>query len=393
MGFGGEAGRDESGRECAHGAGYSSGAAKCESRLEGNNSFRAERGGATPPACAGSQRPKWVYLGPDFLYRAHCPVYRKTAFLAVSRTARRRQPMPVIGMLDSRSPDALMDRLRGFRQGLKDTGYVEGENVAIEYRWAENQFDRLPALAAELVRRRVAVIATSGGPAVAFAAKAATTTIPIVFIVNEDPVSLGLVASLARPGGNATGINILTAELTAKRLDLLRELVPGAARVGVLVNPAQATSAESTLRDVAAAARITGLQIKVLNASTNLEIEAAFASFMRERPDALFVGADAYFFSRRVQLTHLASHLSIPATYAQRDYVEAGGLMSYGSNLTDAFRQIGVYAGRILKGAKAADLPVVQSSKFELVINISTARMLGLTVPDKLLVAADEVIE
>jgi putative ABC transport system substrate-binding protein len=309
--------------------------------------------------------------------------------------ARAQQPaMPVIGVLDARSPGSIEEgTLRGFRQGLKESGYVEGENLALEYRWANNQIDRLPALAAELVRRRVAVIATSGGPAVAFAAKAATTTIPIVFIVNEDPVSLGLVAGLARPGGNATGVNIFTAELTAKRLDLLRELVPGAARVGVLVNPAQATSAESTLRDVAAAARITGLQIKLLNASTSLEIEAAFASFMQERPDALLVGPDAYFFTRRVQLTHLASHLSIPATYAQRDYVEAGGLMSYGSNLTDAFRQIGVYAGRILKGAKAADLPVVQSSKFELVINASTARMLGLTVPDKLLVAADEVIE
>src|SRR5262245_57143165 len=308
--------------------------------------------------------------------------------------ARAQQPtMPVIGVLDARSPGSIEGgTLRGFRQGLKESGYVEGENLALEYRWANNQIDRLPALAAELVRRRVAVIATSGGPAVALAAKRTTTTIPIVFIVNEDPVRLGLVASLARPGGNATGVNIFTAELTAKRLDLLRELVPGGARVGVLVNPAQATSAESTLRDVAAAARITGLQIKVLNASTSLE-KAAFASFMQERPDALLVGPDAYFFSRRVQLTHLASHLSIPATYAQRDYVEAGGLMSYGSNLTDAFRQIGVYAGRILKGAKAADLPVVQSSKFELVINASTARMLGLTVPDKLLVAADEVIE
>jgi len=309
-------------------------------------------------------------------------------------TARAQQPtMPVIGVLDARSPGSVEGTLRGFRQGLKESGYVEGENLALEYRWANNQIDRLPALAADLVRRQVAVIVATGGPASALAAKAATTTIPIVFIVNEDPVSLGLVASLARPGGNATGVNIFTAELTAKRLDLLRELVPGAARVGVLVNPAQATSAESTLRDVAAAARITGLQIKVLNASTSLEIEAAFASFMQERPDALLVGPDAYFYTRRVQLTHLASHLSIPATYAQRDYVEAGGLMSYGSNLTDAFRQIGVYAGRILKGAKAADLPVVQSSKFELVINASTARMLGLTVPDKLLVAADEVIE
>src|SRR5262245_43009668 len=306
--------------------------------------------------------------------------------------ARAQQPaMPVIGVLDVRSPGSIEGPLRGFRQGLKESGYVEGENLALEYRWANNQIDRLPALAAELARRQVSMIAAIS-PVSAFAAKGTTTTIPIVFIVNEDPGSLGLVASLARPGGNATGVNILTAELTAKRLDLLRELVPGAARVGVLVNPAQATSAESTLRDVAAAARITGLQIKVLNASTSLE-KAAFASFMQERPDALLVGPDAYFFSRSVQLTHLASHLSIPATYAQRDYVEAGGLMSYGSNLTDAFRQIGVYAGRILKGAKAADLPVVQSSKFELVINASTARMLGLTVPDKLLVAADEVIE
>jgi putative ABC transport system substrate-binding protein len=290
--------------------------------------------------------------------------------------ARAQQPtMPVIGVLDARSPGSIEGTLRGFRQGLKETGYVEGENLALEYRWANNQIDRLPALAAELARRQVSMIAAIS-PVSALAAKGTTTTIPIVFIVNEDPVSLGLVASLARPGGNATGVNIFTAELTAKRLDLLRELVPGAARVGVLVNPAQATSAESTLRDVAAVARITGLQIKVLNASTSLEIEAAFASFMKERPDALLVGPDAYFYTRRVQLTHLASHLSIPATYAQRD----------------AFRQIGVYAGRILKGAKAADLPVVQSSKFELVINASTARMLGLTVPDKLLVAADEVI-
>src|SRR5262245_35421293 len=218
--------------------------------------------------------------------------------------ARAQQPtMPVIGVLDARSPGSVEGTLRGFRQGLKESGYVEGENLALEYRWANNQIDRLPALAADLVRRQVAVIVATGGPASALAAKAATTTIPIVFIVNEDPVSLGLVASLARPGGNATGVNIFTAELTAKRLDLLRELVPGAARVGVLVNPAQATSAESTLRDVAAAARITGLQIKVLNASTSLE-KAAFASFMQERPDALLVGPDAYFFSRSVQLTH-----------------------------------------------------------------------------------------
>ena len=215
----------------------------------------------------------------------------------------------------------------------------------------------------------------------ALAAKAATTTIPIVFLVNEDPVRLGLVASFARPGGNATGVNIFTAELTAKRLDLLRELVPGAARVAVLVNPANATSTEFTLRDVAAAARTIGLQIKVLNASTSLEIEAAFASLMRERPEALFVGNDAYFYTRRVQLTHLATRHTIAATYSQREFAEAGGLMSYGTNLADAYRQIGVYAGRILKGAKPAELPVVQSTKFELVINAPTARMLGLTVP------------
>ena len=308
--------------------------------------------------------------------------------------ARAQQPaMPVIGFLDSRSPDALTDRLRGFRQGLKDTGYVEGENVAIEYRWAENQFDRLPVLAAELVRRQVAVIATSGGPAAAFAAKAATTTIPIVFTVAEDPVRLGLVASLARPGGNLTGINFLIGELAAKRLELLRELVPAATRVAVLVNPANATNTETTLRDVEPAARAMGLQIQVLNASTSREIDAAFATFVRERPDALFVGNDAFFNARRVQLALLAGRHAVPAIYSDREYAEAGGLMSYGSNIVDVYRQIGVYAGRILKGAKPADLPVVQSSKFELVINAQTARMLGLTVPPTLLAPADEVIE
>jgi putative tryptophan/tyrosine transport system substrate-binding protein len=300
--------------------------------------------------------------------------------------------MPVIGVLDARSPGTTESLLRAFRQGLKDTGYVEGENVALEYRWADNELDRLPGLAAELARRRVSVIAVST-PVVALAAKAATTTIPIVFLVNEDPVRLGLVASLARPGGNVTGINIFASELTAKRLDLLRDLVPGAARVGVLVNPANATSTESTLRDMAAATHTIGLQIKVLNASTSLEIEAAFASFMRERPDVLFVGNDAYFYTRRVQLTHLATRHTIVATYSQREFAEAGGLMSYGTSIMDAYRQIGVYAGRILKGAKPAELPVVQSTKFELVINLPTARMLGLTVPDKLLAAADEVIE
>jgi putative tryptophan/tyrosine transport system substrate-binding protein len=314
--------------------------------------------------------------------------------VAWPRAANAQQPaMPVIGYLDPRSPHTIADQLRAFRQGLKDSGYVEGENVAIEYRWAEGQFDLLPALAAELVRRRVAVIATNGGPAAAFAAKAATTTIPIVFSVAEDPVRLGLVASLARPGGNLTGVNLVLGELTAKRLGLLRELVPGAARVAVLVNPTNSTNAETTLRDVEPAARAVGLQIQLLKASTSQEIEAAFASFVRERPDALFVGHDTFLTNRRVQLVHLATRHAVPATYALRDFAEVGGLMSYGVNITDALRQLGVYAGRILKDAKPADLPVVQSSKFELVINAVTARMLGLTVPPSLLSVADEVIE
>ena len=306
--------------------------------------------------------------------------------------ARAQQPaMPVIGLLDSRSPDGMTDRLRAFREGLKDSGYVERENVAIEYRWAENQLDRLPELAAELVRRQVAVIAaTSTNPA--FAAKAATTTTPIVFVVGEDPVRLGLVASLARPGGNLTGINILSGELAAKRLDLLREMVPGAARIAVLVNPANVMT-ENALRDVAAAARVMGLQIQVLNASTSGEIDAAFATFVRERPDAIFVGLDVFFISRRAQLVNLASRHALPATYHLREFAEAGGLMSYGTNIVDTFRQVGVYAGRILKGAKPADLPVVQSTKFELVINAWTARMLGLAVPPTLLSTADKVIE
>jgi len=308
--------------------------------------------------------------------------------------ARAQQPtMPVIGFLNYQSPETIADLLRAFRQGLKDTGYVEGENVAIAYRFAENQVDRLPELAADLVHRRVAVIATTGGPPPAFAAKAATTTIPIVFAINEDPVRLGLVASLARPGGNLTGINFFSAELVAKRLELLRELVPGAARVAVLVNPANATTTATTLREVEAAAPALGLQLKILNASTSGEINAAFAELARDRADALFVASDAFFFIRRVQMANLASRYAIAATYSTRDYPEAGGLMSYGTNLIDAFRQTGVYAGRILKGAKLAELPVVQSTKFEMVINHETARMLGLTVPPALIARADEVIE
>ena len=307
--------------------------------------------------------------------------------------ARAQQPtVPVVGVLDPRLPGNVQDLLRVFRQGLKDTGYVEGENLALEYRWAENQMDRLPTLAADLVRRRVAVIAAIS-PAAAVAAKEATTTLPIVFLVNEDPVRRGLVASLAHPGGNLTGINILTVEVAAKRLDLLRELMPSATRVGVLVNPVNTSVTETTLSEVADAARPMGLQIKVVNASTSGEIETAFASFMRERPDVLFVAADPYFYTRRVQFAVLAARHAMPTTYSQRDFAQAGGLMSYGTNIADAYRQIGVYAGRILKGAKPADLPVVQASKFELVINLATARALGLAVPPTLLARADEVIE
>jgi putative ABC transport system substrate-binding protein len=308
-------------------------------------------------------------------------------------SAHAQQPaMPVIGVLDARSPGTTENPLRAFREGLKDTGYIVGENVALEYRWAEDQIDRLPALTADLVQRRATVIFAIS-PTAALAAKAAIATIPIVFIVNEDPVRLGLVASLARPGGNLTGINILTAEVTATRLDLLRELMPSATRVSVLVNPVTATNTDTTLREMAAAARTTGLQVKVLNASTSREIEAAFATLLHERPDALFVGAEPYFYGRRVQLVVLAASHRLPAIYSQRDFVEAGGLMSYGTNIADAFRQIGVYAGRILKGTKPADLPVVQASKFELVINLPTARVLGLEVPPMLLARADEVIE
>jgi putative ABC transport system substrate-binding protein len=300
--------------------------------------------------------------------------------------------MPVVGFLYPASPDTIADRLRGFRQGLKDIGYVEGETVTIEYRGADGQFDRLPALATELVRRQVAVIA-AGNLASALAAKTATTTIPIVFAVGEDPVRFGLITNLARPGSNLTGINFLNVDVTTKRLALLRELVPGATRVAVLVNPTNGRVTELTLRDVAEAARTLGLRLQVLNASTNKEIDSAFAALARERPDGLFVGGDALFTSRRVQLATAAAHHAVPATYSQRAFTEVGGLMSYGGNVPDAYRQVGIYVGRILKGAKAADLPVVQASKFELVINAQTARTLGLTVPSSLLALADEVIE
>jgi putative ABC transport system substrate-binding protein len=299
--------------------------------------------------------------------------------------------MPVIGFLDSRPSDAIADRLRAFRHGLKDMGYVEGENVAIIQGFAENQVDRLPELAADLVRRQVSLmIATGVG---AFVAKAATATIPIVFVAAEDPVRLGLVASIARPGGNLTGINLFNSELVAKRLDLLRELVPRAARIAVLVTPTDGESSETTVRDAEAAARAIGLQIQILNANTGREIDSAFETVARDGYEALFVGASPYLAGRRVQLAQLAAFNHVPATYSNREYVEVGGLMSYGTSISDALRQVGVYAGRILKGAKPADLPVVQASKFELVINANTARMLGLTVPPTLLARVDEVIE
>jgi putative ABC transport system substrate-binding protein len=308
--------------------------------------------------------------------------------------ARAQQPsIPVIGFLNAASPDTFADRLRAFRGGLKEAGFVEGENVVIEYRWALGQYDRLPALASDLVRRRVDVIVSTGGPITTLAAKAATTTVPIVFTIPEDPVRLGLVASLARPGGNATGINFFSEELFAKRLELLRALVPAATRLAVLVNPANATHAETTLRDIEAAARTMGLQIQVVNADTSRQIDAAFETLLRERPDALFVTGGPLFLSRRVQLVLLAARHAIPASYGAREYSEIGGLMSYAASLMDAHRQVGVYAGRILKGAKPADLPVVQSTKFELVINQVTARILGLTVSPSLLAIADEVIE
>ena len=307
-------------------------------------------------------------------------------------TARAQQPMPVIGVLDSISVDFGLRNMPAFRQGLGEEGYAEGQNVAIEYRWAEGRYDRLPELAADLVRRRVSVIVANSTPA-SLAAKAATSTIPIVFFVGDDPVKLGLVANLGRPGGNATGVNFFVGELAAKRLGLLRELVPSAARVAVLVNPSDPVRTASNLRDIEAAAGAIGLQIQVLKASTIGEIDTAFATMAQDRADALFVTPDSFFNSRRVQLAILAARHMFPAAFGQRDFVEVGGLMSYGTNLADARRQIGAYTGRILKGVKPADLPVVQSSAFELVINLATVRALGLTASPNILARADEVIE
>ena len=301
--------------------------------------------------------------------------------------------MPVVGLVNGRSPEESVRVAAAFRRGLNETGFVEGQTVMVEYHWLNGQYDHLSSLMADLVRRRVAVIATPGSNPAALAAKAATTTIPIVFGVGDDSVRMGLVASLARPGGNATGINFFVAEVLAKRLGLLHQLVPKAVRIAVVVNPANASTAEATLRDIPEAARALGLQTQFLNASTSREIEAAFAAIALDRVDALFVGPDGFFNARRVQFATLATHYRIPAAYGSREVVETGGLMSYGTDVLDMYRQVGVYAGRILKGANPADLPVVQSTKFEFVINLQTARALGIEVPLHLQQLADEVIE
>jgi putative tryptophan/tyrosine transport system substrate-binding protein len=308
--------------------------------------------------------------------------------------AARAQPpaMPVVGFLGVTSAGS-QAYLVAFRQGLSETGYVEGQSVVIEYRWAEDQYNRLPELVADLIRHHVNVIATMFATPAAQAAKATTTTIPIVFSIGDDPVKHGLVASLSRPGGNATGINFFSSEVTAKRLGLLHELLPKAARIGVLVNPTNVEITERTVKDVNAAADPLGLQIEVLNASNGNEIDAAFATLVSHRADGLLVGADAFFVSRRVQIAILAARHMVPAIYTIGDYAEAGGLISYGTDVADSARQQGVYVGRILKGTKPADLPVLQATKFKFVINLRTAKALGLEVPATLLSRADEVIE
>jgi len=308
--------------------------------------------------------------------------------------ARAQQPaMPVVGFINGGTADAYAPFVAAFRKGLNETGFVDGQNVRVEYHWLEGKYDQLPALMADLVRRRVALIATPASGPAARAAKAATSTIPIVFSVAQDPVQLGLVASLARPGGNATGLNFFSREVAAKRLRLLHDLVPKAVRVAVLLNPANTGSAEATLREVQEAAPAMGLQIQILKATTIAEINAAFASFARERPDALFLASDGFFTDRRVQFATLTARDRIPATGAESQFVKAGLLMSYGTDLAESFRQVGDYAGRILKGEKPAELPVLQSTKFEFVLNLQTAQALNIEVPPGVLSIADEVIE
>ena len=301
--------------------------------------------------------------------------------------------MPVIGCVSGRAPGVSGPVASAFRKGLSEAGYVEAQNVAVEYHWLDGRYDQLPSLMSDLVRRGVAVIATLGSNPAALAAKAATTTIPIVFSVGADPVRLGLVASVARPGGNATGINFFVADIVTKRLQLLHDLVPKAVRIAVLVNPANTSTAEAARRDIPEAARTIGLQIEFLDASTSREIEAAFATLVRDRADALVVTPDGFLTSRRVQLATFAARYGIPSAHASREEVEAGGLMSYGTDLPEMYRQVGVYTGQVLKGAKPADMPVQQSTKFEFVINQQTARLLGIEVPNSVQLLADEVIE
>src|SRR5262245_19544852 len=339
----------------------------------------------------------------DALSRASVKAMRRREFIqliggsvatAWPFAAGAQQPaMPVIGFLDSRSSDAMSSRLGAFRQGLKEVGFVEGENLKVEYRWADNQINRVSEMATELVRRQVDMIFAAGGPPAALAAKSATATIPIVFLVGEDPTRLGLVSSLTRPTGNLTGVNLLAVELEAKRLELLHQLVPQATRVAVLVNYADAKNTETTLRELEGAAGLMGIQLQILKASTAREISDVVVPIGPEAPNALFVGSSAFLNSRRVQLVQLAVFHRLPATYSLREAAEVGGLMSYGPNILDAYRQVGVYAARILKGVKPADLPVIQQSKFELVINMTTARLLGLAVSPSLLAITDEVIE
>jgi putative ABC transport system substrate-binding protein len=308
------------------------------------------------------------------------------------RAARAQAAVPVVGFLNSASPAAWANYVAGFRAGLKETGFVEGQNVVIEFRWAEGHYDRLPGMAADLVRRKVAVLVSTGGSPTIHAAKAATTTIPIVFTIGSDPVRLGLVASLNRPGGNITGVNLFVSQMESKRLGLLRALVPKAELIAVLMNPNNPPAA-TQLRDVQEAARAIGQQIHILHASTASELDAAFATAVQLRAGAMLVAADPFLNSQRDQIVALAARHAIPAIYEQREHALAGGLMSYGTSLSDGYRQAGIYAGRILKGEKPADLPVVQSTKFEFVVNLKAAKALGLDVPPALSAQADEIIE
>jgi putative tryptophan/tyrosine transport system substrate-binding protein len=307
--------------------------------------------------------------------------------------ARAQQPaLPIVGFLSSLSSAALTGPVAAFRQGLESLGYAEGKNVAIEFRWAEGQYDRLPALATELAQKRASVIVTIGGDPPAFAAKAASTTIPLVFISGQDPVKSGLVTSLSRPGGNATGVNLLIAETESKRVDLLKELAPAASAFAAFINP-KSTYAQMQSSAVTAAAQSIGQQIEIINASNELDVENAFAQFAQDKIGAFLRTADPFFVYRREQIIAAAAKHQIPGVYFLREFVESGGLVSYGTSLADAYRQVGVYVGKILGGTKPADLPVIQPTKFELVINLKTAKALGLTVPPTLLATADEVIE